>query len=119
MLFQNCYQNCKLNRTRGYDPKQLPVCGKVSRMEPGLIFVGTHRRAHRADPVDVAFGIYAFRSGRGGLIALGMTATPQPGWITMHPGGRFLYAANEVGTFEGTAGGGVSAFAVDLKSGAL
>jgi 6-phosphogluconolactonase len=88
-------------------------------MEPGLIFVGTHRRAHRADPVDVAFGIYAFRSGRGGLIALGMTATPQPGWITMHPGGRFLYAANEVGTFEGTAGGGVSAFAVDLKSGAL
>jgi 6-phosphogluconolactonase len=88
-------------------------------MEPGLIFVGTHRRAHRTDRADVAFGIYSFRSERGRLHALGMTATPQPGWITMHPGGRFLYVANEVGTFEGTVGGGVSAFAVDLTSGSL
>src|SRR5580704_830059 len=74
-------------------PGQLPEYGKVSGMEPGLLFVGTPRRAHRTDPADVAFGIYAFRSERGRLHALGMTATPQPGWITMHPGGRFLYVA--------------------------
>jgi 6-phosphogluconolactonase len=88
-------------------------------MKPGLLFVGTHRRAHRADPTDVAFGIYAFRSEHDHWSALGLTETPQPGWIAVHPSGGFLYVANEVGTFEGGTGGAVSAFAVDVETGSL
>jgi 6-phosphogluconolactonase len=90
-------------------------------MKTGLLYVGTHRRAHRADPVDVAFGIYAFRKepGSGRLIDVAVTETPQPGWIAVHPRGRFLYVTNEVGSFEGADGGGVSAFAIDTETGSL
>jgi 6-phosphogluconolactonase len=90
-------------------------------MNPGLLYVGTHRRAHRADPVDVAFGIYTFRrehdAWRPGANSL--TETPQPGWMAVHPSGRFLYVANEVGDFAGTACGGVSAFAIEPGTGTL
>jgi 6-phosphogluconolactonase len=90
-------------------------------MTAGLLYVGTHRRAHHGDPVDAAFGIYPFRQDpdRGGLSPLQLSVTPQPGWIAVHPGGRFLYAVNEVGDFEGADGGGVSAFAIDPATGSL
>jgi 6-phosphogluconolactonase len=90
-------------------------------MKPGMLYAGTHRRAHRADPVDVAFGIYAFRKegGSGQLSRVDLTETPQPGWIALHPSGRYLYAANEVRGFEGADGGGVSAFAIDPETGLL
>lgn len=48
-----------------------------------------------------------------------MTATPQPGWIAVHPSTRFLYTVHEVNDFEGEEGGGVSAFAIDPDTGAL
>jgi 6-phosphogluconolactonase len=90
-------------------------------LKHGLLYVGTHRRAHRADPADLAFGIYAFRAqyGSSGLEVIGMCDTPQPGWIAAHPNGRFLYATNEVADFAGTSGGGVSAFAINAVTGSL
>jgi 6-phosphogluconolactonase len=90
-------------------------------MASGLIYVGTHRRAHRADPVDIAFGIYWLRmaSDTGQLSSAGLIETPQPGWLSMHPGGRSLYAVNEVQDFDGVQGGGVSAFAIAPETGAL
>jgi 6-phosphogluconolactonase len=89
-------------------------------MTAGLLYVGTHRRAHRADPVDIAFGVYAFRqAGDGSLASVGMTPAEQPGWIALHPGGGYLYVANEVGSSCGAAGGGVSAFALHPVTGAL
>lgn len=45
--------------------------------------------------------------------------TPSPSFLAIHPNGRFLYAANEVGTFEGEKTGAVSAFAIDPKTGNL
>ncbi len=86
-----------------------------------LLYIGTHRRAHRTDASDIAFGIYAFRSESPDkrLRALGMVETPQPGWIAAHPDGRFLYAVNEVGRPGSTEQAGVSAFAIDSDSGAL
>lgn len=42
-----------------------------------------------------------------------------PAFLALHPNGRFLYAVNEVGTFQGQPGGGVSAFAIDRASGQL
>lgn len=85
------------------------------------LYVGTHRRAHHADPVDLAFGIYALRreSGTARFTPLEMTATPQPGWIAIHPSGDFLYVVNEVKTFEGAEGGGISAFAINRGTGSL
>lgn len=45
--------------------------------------------------------------------------TTSPSFLAVHPTGNFLYAVNEVNTFGGQAGGSVSAFAVDRKTGLL
>jgi 6-phosphogluconolactonase len=42
-----------------------------------------------------------------------------PSWLALHPSRRFLYAANETATFEGSAAGSASAFAVDRATGRL
>jgi 6-phosphogluconolactonase len=85
------------------------------------MYVGTFPKAHLSDPADVAFGIYLLRldpvSGRFG--PAGMIPTPRPGWLTLHPGRRYLYAVNEVHEFEGRPGGGVSAFTIDQMTGQL
>ena len=46
-------------------------------------------------------------------------ASTSPSFLAVHPQNRFLYAVNEVATFEGAATGAVSAFAVDGRTGAL
>lgn len=45
--------------------------------------------------------------------------TPSPSFLAAHPSGDFLYAVNEVDTFEGQPTGSVSAFAVDRATGKL
>ena len=45
--------------------------------------------------------------------------TPSPSWISLSPDGKYLYAGNEVGNFNGAKSGSVSAFAVDKSSGQL
>jgi 6-phosphogluconolactonase len=86
-----------------------------------FIFVGTFPKAHRSDPADAAFGVYVLRLDpvSGELGPVGMTPTPRPGWVTLHPSRRYLYAVNEVHEFEGRSGGGVSAFAIDQATGQL
>jgi 6-phosphogluconolactonase len=42
-----------------------------------------------------------------------------PSFLDLHPQKNFLYAVNEVGSFAGEEGGGVSAFAVEPESGEL
>jgi 6-phosphogluconolactonase len=46
-------------------------------------------------------------------------ASENPSFLAMHPGGRFLYAVNEVRAFRGGPTGAVSAFAVDASTGHL
>jgi 6-phosphogluconolactonase len=88
-----------------------------SRPDPdSLLFVGTHRRAHRSDAEDTAFGIYVFAgkdSALDSLHATGLAETEQPGWLSIHPTGKWLYAVNEVRRFQGDEGGAVSAFVID------
>lgn len=45
--------------------------------------------------------------------------TPSPSFLAIHPNHRFLYAVNEIGNFGGEKAGGVSAFSLDPKTGAL
>jgi 6-phosphogluconolactonase len=45
--------------------------------------------------------------------------TPSPSFLAVRPDGRFLYAANEVRTFQGKESGSVSAFAIDRATGKL
>ena len=76
-----------------------------------LVFVGTYTTK------TVSKGIYGyeFDADTGKLTPKGVAAeTRDPSWVAVHPGGKFLYAANEAGKAST-----VSAFAVDAKSGKL
>jgi len=67
-------------------------------------------------------GIYAYRFDpeKGQLASIGVEAeTTDPSFLAVHPNGKYLYAVNEVGNFNGGTGGAVSAFAIDAKTGAL
>ena len=46
-------------------------------------------------------------------------ATVSPSFLAFHPSGRFLYAVNETGDARTDPPGGVSAFAIDARTGAL
>ena len=76
-----------------------------------LVFVGTYTTKTQSK------GIYAYQfdADTGKLTPKGVAAeTPDPSWVAVHPGGKFLYAVNEAGKAST-----VSAFAVDAKSGKL
>jgi 6-phosphogluconolactonase len=62
-------------------------------------------------------GIYKFRldTATGKMSALELAAeTKDPSWVLVHPSGKYLYAANEMGK-----GSTVSAFAIEPKTGKL
>ena len=64
--------------------------------------------------------VYKFDSATGKLAPLGLAAESRnPSFLAIHPNHRFLYAANEIGDLGGQKSGGVSAFAMDRKTGKL
>lgn len=80
-----------------------------------MVYVGTYTRG-------ASKGIYAYRldlaSAR--LSEIGLVAeTPSPSFLTIHPNRRFLYAVNEVDTYEGQKAGSASAFSIDRSTGRL
>jgi len=80
-----------------------------------ILYVGTYRGPESK-------GIYAWRfdGNTGKAQALGLAAeTPNPSFLALHPGGKFLYAVQEVGEYKGQRGGALSAFAIDGASGHL
>src|SRR5512141_2415977 len=83
-----------------------------------VVFIGTYTEHEESQ----SKGIYVYRldSSSGELTfeweARGVL---NPSFLDLHPQKDFLYAVNEVGSFAGQEGGGVSAFAVDPKSGEL
>jgi 6-phosphogluconolactonase len=67
-------------------------------------------------------GIYSCKwdPAKGALGPLGLAAEAEnPTFLALSPDAKYLYAANEVDSFNGTKGGGVSAFTVDAKAGKL
>jgi 6-phosphogluconolactonase len=81
-----------------------------------IVYVGTYTSK------TTSKGIYAYRFDpeKGQLASIGVAAeTTDPSFLAVHPNGKYLYAVNEVGNFNGGTGGAVSAFAIDAKTGAL
>ncbi len=91
------------------------------------IYVGTYTGGATSDAegrrVDRSRGIYLLSIDRfSGRVVSGPVLageTENPSFLALHPNGRFLYAVNELKTFEGKATGAVSAFAVDPATGLL
>jgi 6-phosphogluconolactonase len=82
-----------------------------------LVYVGTYTQGD-----GHAKGIYAFRydASTGGTSSPELAVeTTNPSWVALAPNGRFLYAVNELGNYEGPNNGGLSAFAVDQATGTL
>jgi 6-phosphogluconolactonase len=80
-----------------------------------LVFVGTYTD-HKSK------GIYAYRfdSSTGKLTPLGLAAeSANPSFLTSDSRGHFLYAVNELDSYEGKPSGAVSAFAIDSATGKL
>ena len=80
-----------------------------------LVYFGTYTGAKSK-------GIYVSRlnPSTGAVSAPQLAAeTPNPSFLAVRAQGDYLYAANEIDTFEGKAGGAVSAFAIDRSSGML
>ena len=80
-----------------------------------LVYVGTYTGSGSE-------GIYAYRfdPATGSAAAIGLVAaTDNPSFLAVGPGGRFLYAVNELDEFHNQPTGAVSVFAIDRESGAL
>lgn len=92
------------------------VDGRVPRASREmLVYVGTYTSGK-------SVGIYQYRLnlGDGSLKHAGTTAgVVNPSYLTIDRARRRLYAVNEVEEFEGSAGGAVSAFEIEPKTGAL
>jgi len=89
----------------------------MSKTAP-FIFVGTYTEAEGSQ----SEGIYVYRMdpSSGELIFESvMKGVINPSFLEIHPQKNFLYAVNEVRSFNGQPGGGVSAFSINSNSGEL
>jgi 6-phosphogluconolactonase len=82
-----------------------------------LVYFGTY-----TGPKTKSQGIYLSRLNlaTGALSAPTLAAeTENPSFLAVHPTQNFLYSVGEIGNFEGTTTGSVSAFGIDRASGML
>src|ERR1700730_1397415 len=80
-----------------------------------LVYVGTY-----TGPSSKGIYAYGFDAATGQATSLGLAAEGgNPSFLAIDPRRRFLYAANDISNYQGQKSGGVSAFAIDAKSGKL
>ena len=82
-----------------------------------LMYVGTYTK-----PQSTSEGIYAYRldAKTAKFTPLGLAAAGvNPTFLAVHPSGKFLYAINEVDTWQGKKTGAVSAYSIDKATGKL
>ncbi len=80
-----------------------------------LVYIGTYTRGKSE-------GLYVYRMNLAtGALTQASVATlkSNPSFLAIDPRRKFLYAVNEVNEFNGKKGGGITAFAIDQKTGAL
>ena len=80
-----------------------------------LVYIGTYTKTEEQGihwlKLDMAMGK---------LTAVGKLAGQKnPSFLAIHPNKKFLYAVNEIGNYKGEKAGGVSAYSIDQKTGAL
>ncbi len=83
-----------------------------------VVFIGTYTEKEGSQ----SKGIYVYRmDASSGELAFVWEAEGilNPSYLAIHPGQGFLYAVNEVQSFGGQEGGGVSALSIDRDSGEL
>jgi 6-phosphogluconolactonase len=86
----------------------MPLCAAAASGD-WIAYIGTYTK-------QKSKGIYAyqFAPATGKLTPVGLVAeTVSPSFLAVHPNGKFLYAANEVDTYQGQPTGSLSAFAID------
>lgn len=97
--------------------------GAAQRGGPVLLYVGTYSSPQGPEgSKGRGQGIYLFEMNpaNGALTQREVFAdASNPSWLALDPARRYLYAANETGTYEGAASGSVSAFSVDRATGGL
>jgi len=84
-------------------------------MKYNRLYIGTYAEAEAAGiylyQMDSATGTLEYRDS--------FKAGVNPSFLTLSPDNKYLYAVNELATFQGQPGGAVSAFAIDSSSGKL
>ena len=87
---------------------------KGSKLEKTLVYVGTYTNGKSK-------GIYLYEmDGKSGALALkSVQNSVNPTFLIIAPDHRHLYAINEIGDFQGTHNGSVSAFSITPESGEL
>lgn len=81
-----------------------------------IVYVGTYTGKTGSK------GIYSYRYdvATGKLTDQAVAAeTADPSFVVVHPNGKYLYAVNELGDFQGQKSGAVSAFSIDKATGKL
>jgi len=80
-----------------------------------ILYVGTYTSGESKGIYE-----YGYDAASGRLTSLGLAAeTVNPSFVAVDAGHRFLYAVNEIREYKGEASGGVTAFAIDRKTGKL
>lgn len=80
-----------------------------------FVYIGTY-----TGPSSQGIYAYRFHPADGKLTPIGLVGeTPNPSFLAVHPKRQFLYAVNELDTYNGQKSGSVSAFRMDPQSGKL
>jgi len=92
-----------------------PATEPASQAARVTVFVGTYTRGESKGIYRCQLDLKTGRLSKPVLAA----EMPNPSFLAVHPGGKFLYAVSEVGYFGGEKSGSVHAFAIDHESGEL
>ncbi|MBL8206762.1 MAG: lactonase family protein [Blastocatellia bacterium] len=90
----------------------MPIAAKSNEL---LVYIGTYTNKGTSD------GIYICKLNlaTGALTKVGSAKSQDPAFLAIDRKRKFLYAANEIGEFNGKKSGAVSAFAINQKTGEL
>lgn len=89
---------------------------QATRSHKYLLYVGTYTQ----DTKSKGIYVYSFDPATGKVADMGVAAeTVNPSFVATDPGEKYLFAVNELQTYQGPNSGGVSAFAIDHTTGKL